>query len=620
MKQIKSILLIAAALVSLTACHNHLDLTPDGWLTELSSNRVFAQADVNGLDNVTKAATTATTASLDAGFNVFASNVKNEPIWNYEFTPDGEGHFTNENAMWVKAGKMTFRAVYPKDLTIENDGTIGPDNYVNNWFLEKDPLVAVTTTSPSEDGAAPVHFNFYHIASQIRANVINNSDWDVRVHADLNSYYRTGTFTWKEPANVTLPDGTRVKKLPANCWAQPSDDTDYVGGMVGNTAGSVNAPLSKGDRGNNLIVANIVPVVAEAKTMTSPAGTTYDREATNVKYTIYWTNDKNGNGKEDAGESESFEVSKEITSLIPGVAYIFTLEINGDYEPTAMISTATVDDFAQVTETIPVSPWAKAEYTIALASSNDEFGTVEGAGTYKEGTQVTIKAVPAAGYVFKRWSDGDTNAERTFTVSENLDLTALFAEKATWSALYVQFSSAWQVTNADKMTQGDDNHTWTKTLNVTDSNVGWDGSIGFVIPTGTSYSAKVYNLDNSNPGHLVLKNSSDTYVYIPVELGEWVLTFNDKTLEYSITSRASVKTDLANLIAWLEDEENDPNEYEYTEETLAVYNEALAAAKAVVEGDDYDAIEAALAALREAYYGLKTKGGSSELPDLPGNL
>ena len=149
MKQIKSILLIAAALVSLTACHNHLDLTPDGWLTELSSNRVFAKADVNGLDNVTKAATTATTASLDAGFNVFASNVKNEPIWNYEFTADGEGHFTNENAMWVKAGKMTFRAVYPKDLTIGNDGTIGPDNYVNNWFLEKDPLVAVTTTSPS---------------------------------------------------------------------------------------------------------------------------------------------------------------------------------------------------------------------------------------------------------------------------------------------------------------------------------------------------------------------------------------------------------------------------------------------------------------------------------------
>ena len=141
-----------------------------------------------------------------------------------------------------------------------------------------------------------------------------------------------------------------------------------------------------------------------------------------------------------------------------------------------------------------------------------------------------------------------------------------------------------------------------------------------MIPTGTSYSAKVYNLDNSNPGHLVLKNSSDTYVYIPVEIGEWVLTFNDKTLEYSITSRASVKTDLANLIAWLEDEENDPNEYEYTEETLAAYNEALAAAKAVVEGDDYDAIEAALAALREAYYGLKTKGGSSELPDLPGNL
>ena len=620
MKTVKLFFSAVAILILASACHNHLDITPDSWLNELSSNRVIAQADVNGLSSVTKATTTATTASLSAGFNVFASNVQNEPLWNYEFTPDGEGHFTNENAMWVKAGKMTFRAVYPKDMTIENDGTMGPDNFGVTCALEKDPLVAVTTTSPTEDGSAPVHFTFYHVASQIRANVVNNSDWDVRVHADLVSYYRTGTFTWKEPVNVTLPDGTTVKKLPASCWAQPSDETDYVGSAVGNTAGSVNAPLTRGDAAQNLIVSNIVPVVAEAKTMTGVSGNTYERAATHVKYTIYWTNDKNGNGQEDSGECESFEVTKEITSLVPGVAYIFTLEINGDYEPTALISTATVDAFTPVTETIPVSPWAKAEYTITLTSSNEEFGTVEGAGVYKEGTQITISAIPATGYVFKRWSDGDTNAERTFVVSEDLNLTAIFAEKATWSALYVQFSSAWSVSNADKMEVADDNHTWTKKLTVTDSNVGWDGSIGFVIPTGTSYSAKVYNLDNNNPGHLVLKSSSDTYVYIPVELGEWILTFNDKTLEYSIEAQSAVADELAALIAWLQDEENDPNEYEYTDESLAAYNQALAEAIAALEGTDYDAMSAAMANLREKYYQLVPKGGSSTLPDLPGNL
>ena len=174
--------------------------------------------------------------------------------------------------------------------------------------------------------------------------------------------------------------------------------------------------------------------------------------------------------------------------------------------------------------------------------------------------------------------------------------------------------------NANKMTQGDDNHTWTKKLSVTEANKGWDGTIGFIIPTGTSYSAKVFNLDKNNPGHVVLLSSDQTYVYIPVETGDWILTLNDKTLEYTLTSQSSATDELTALIQWLEDPENDPNEYEYTEETLAAYNQALAAAKEAVQSGDYDTVTAAMATLREKYYALQTKGGSSTLPDLPGNM
>ena len=611
---------IAAALTTLSACHNHQDITPDQWLVELSDNPVSATAGINSYSLFTKAAT-ATATSLENGFNVFATNIKNDAMWNYEFAYDGQGQWSNPGAKWVKAGKMTFRAVYPKNYTIGNDGSMTAENMASAmWPLECDPLVAITTSSPSEDAAAPVHFNFYHIASQIRMNVENQSDWDVRVHADLNSFYKSGTFTWKEPVKTSFSDGTSLLKLPASCWAQPSDDTDYCGSAVGNTAGSVAKPLTKGDSQQNLLVQNIVPVPVEAKTMTNPSGASYERAATHVKYTIYWTNDVNGNGKEDAGECMSFDVTKEITDLVPGVAYVFNLVINGDYEPQAMVSTATVDDFKTVTETIPVSPWAKTIYTVSLASSDAAMGSVEGAGEYKEGTSVTIKAVPETGYVFKRWSDGDTNAERTFTIGENMDLTALFAEKATYSALYVQFGNAWSVSNADKMTQGDDNHTWTKKLSVTEANKGWDGTIGFIIPTGTSYSAKVFNLDKNNPGHVVLLSSDQTYVYIPVETGDWILTLNDKTLEYTLTSQSSATDELTALIQWLEDPENDPNEYEYTEETLAAYNQALAAAKEAVQSGDYDTVTAAMATLREKYYALQTKGGSSTLPDLPGNM
>lgn len=62
-------------------------------------------------------------------------------------------------------------------------------------------------------------------------------------------------------------------------------------------------------------------------------------------------------------------------------------------------------------------------------------GTVSGSGTYNVvGGSATIKATPNANYRFVKWSDGDTNAERTITVSEsdisanvtNLSYTATF--------------------------------------------------------------------------------------------------------------------------------------------------------------------------------------------------
>lgn len=44
------------------------------------------------------------------------------------------------------------------------------------------------------------------------------------------------------------------------------------------------------------------------------------------------------------------------------------------------------------------------------------------------GTTVTIKASPVAGYQFCNWSDGDSNATRTITVSDDCEYTAEFEE------------------------------------------------------------------------------------------------------------------------------------------------------------------------------------------------
>ena len=68
------------------------------------------------------------------------------------------------------------------------------------------------------------------------------------------------------------------------------------------------------------------------------------------------------------------------------------------------------------------------KYTLAVTAG--EGGTVStSGGTYSQGTQVSITATPSSGFTFSQWSDGNTNATRTITVSSNATLTANFEKK-----------------------------------------------------------------------------------------------------------------------------------------------------------------------------------------------
>ena len=69
-------------------------------------------------------------------------------------------------------------------------------------------------------------------------------------------------------------------------------------------------------------------------------------------------------------------------------------------------------------------------YTLTLAASPAEGGTVSGAGQYEAGTVASIQATANSGYTFTRWSDGDTNATRSVTVNNDLTLTAEFATES----------------------------------------------------------------------------------------------------------------------------------------------------------------------------------------------
>lgn len=67
------------------------------------------------------------------------------------------------------------------------------------------------------------------------------------------------------------------------------------------------------------------------------------------------------------------------------------------------------------------------EYTITLGVNDTAMGSVSGAGTYEEGSVVTVTATPNPGYRFVMWSDSVTTATRQVTLRDsNITLIAYF--------------------------------------------------------------------------------------------------------------------------------------------------------------------------------------------------
>ncbi len=125
------------------------------------------------------------------------------------------------------------------------------------------------------------------------------------------------------------------------------------------------------------------------------------------------------------------------------------------------------DELVSEEETINVSnPTADAAYIAHFISEETKFnvnlltvgeGSVEGAGSFSYGTEVTVNATPGEGYVFDGWYDSDTdsfissNTSYKFTVAEDKTLEACFIKTPVgdWSEIYtIGFEGE---TNEDRM-------------------------------------------------------------------------------------------------------------------------------------------------------------------------
>jgi len=174
--------------------------------------------------------------------------------------------------------------------------------------------------------------------------------------------------------------------------------------------------------------------------------------------------------------------------------------------------------------TPPPVPTPIVKYTIILAAGEGGSVSTSG-GQYESGQTLNVTATPQAEYVFKSWSDGNTNATRTITVSSNTNLTATFEKKK--YALTINIEGEGTVTeeivSTGKTTEYDSGTTVRLTA-IPNSNenwefIGWvgdiessDSIIEIEISKAKSLEAKFMRYFNYNKPSYYLETPEDIWI------------------------------------------------------------------------------------------------------------
>ena len=172
--------------------------------------------------------------------------------------------------------------------------------------------------------------------------------------------------------------------------------------------------------------------------------------------------------------------------------------------------------------TPPPAPIVK--YTITLSAG--EGGTVSNTGgEYESGQTVSVTATPQGEYLFKDWSDGNTDATRTITVSSNSTLTANFEKRKYPLTINIEGEGEVleEIVNAGRTTDYDSGTTIRLTA-IPNSNenwefIGWvgdiestDSIIEIEISKAKSVEAKFMRYFNYNKPSYYLETPEDIWI------------------------------------------------------------------------------------------------------------
>ena len=177
------------------------------------------------------------------------------------------------------------------------------------------------------------------------------------------------------------------------------------------------------------------------------------------------------------------------TDYIGMTDYNFTTSISADCE----INVVFHKNYYTLTTSVNDNAMGRIDITGAAAEQD---------GTYREGSVVTLTAVPNSGYEFVTWSDGNTNPSRTETINSDITLSAIFRQISTPVNYYTLTTSV----NDDAMGR----------IDITGATAEQDGTYreGSVVTLtavpNSGYEFVSWNDGNTNPSRTETINSDIT--------------------------------------------------------------------------------------------------------------
>lgn len=261
--------------------------------------------------------------------------------------------------------------------------------------------------------------------------------------SDITTFNTTKDATWtpSEWSSVSnaIPDYSIITALSLKMeFYQLTANGNYK--IIAGSTTLINEQSGVGDHSETANVLGYVTTTGvNAGTLTSNiilrvSSGLVTRTWKNIKATLTWTYTTPtfkisltaGTGGTVSGAG-TYEVGSSATiKATPNSGYRFVKWSDGNTSATRTITKTTSDISANVTNLSYSAVFEKITYTITTAVSPTGTGTVTGGGTYEQGKTATLTATPNTGYKFVKWSDGNTSATRTVTVTANATYTAIF--------------------------------------------------------------------------------------------------------------------------------------------------------------------------------------------------